>query len=211
MNLVVGQKCRRSFFITFILSLYLVLGCSESHPPESSLPNVKMKTALGDIILEIDTINAPVTAANFLKYVDDKIFNSAFFYRVVRMDNQPNNKIKIEVIQGGLGFDDSPLSLSPIEHETTDKTGILHKDGVISMARMEPGTASSEIFICVGDQPELDFGGKRNPDGQGFAAFGKVMKGMDVVRKIQSKPNKEQMLVTPVNIFEVILMKPAND
>ncbi|MCH7774719.1 MAG: peptidylprolyl isomerase, partial [Bacteroidetes bacterium] len=92
-----------------------------------------------------------------------------------------------------------------------DKTGILHKDGVISMARMEHGTASSEIFICVGDQPELDFGGKRNPDRQGFAAFGKVMKGMDVVRKIQSKPNKEQMLVTPVNIIEVVRMKPAND
>jgi len=203
--------CRCSFFFTFILSLYLVLGCSETKLSESSLPHVKMKTELGDIILEIDTINAPVTAVNFLKYVDDKIFNSAFFYRVVKMDNQPNNKIKIEVIQGGLGFDDSPLSLSPIEHETTDKTGILHKDGVISMARMEPGTASSEIFICVGDQPELDFGGKRNPDGQGFAAFGKVIKGMDVVRKIQSKPNKEQMLVTPVNILEVVRMKPGND
>jgi len=211
MNLVVGQKCRRLFLITFILSLYLVLGCSETQQPESSLPQVKIKTELGDIIIEVDTINAPVTASNFLKYVDDKIFNSAFFYRVVRMDNQPNNEIKIEVIQGGLGFDESPLSLFPIEHETTDKTGILHKDGVISMARMEPGTASSEIFICVGDQPELDFGGKRNPDGQGFAAFGKVMKGMDVVRKIQSKPNKEQMLVTPVNIIEVVRMKPAND
>jgi len=211
MNLVVGQKCKRSFFITFILSLYLVLGCSETQQSESSLPQVKIKTELGDIIIEVDTINAPVTASNFLKYVDDKIFNSAFFYRVVRMDNQPNNEIKIEVIQGGLGFDESPLSLSPIEHETTDKTGILHKDGVISMARMEPGTASSESFICIGDQPELDFGGKRNPDGQGFAAFGKVMKGMDVVRKIQSKPNKEQMLVTPVNIMEVVRMKPAND
>ena len=203
--------CRRSFFITFILFLYLVLGCSETQQPESSLPQVKIKTELGDIIIEVDTINAPVTASNFLKYVDDKVLNSAFFYRVVRMDNQPNNEIKIEVIQGGLGFDESPLSLSPIEHETTDKTGILHKDGVISMARMEPGTASSEIFICIGDQPELDFGGKRNPDGQGFAAFGKVMKGMDVVRKIQSKPNKEQMLVTPVNIIEVVRMKPAND
>jgi peptidyl-prolyl cis-trans isomerase A (cyclophilin A) len=162
-----------------------------------------MKTELGDIIIEIDTVNAPVTATNFLKYVDDKIFNSAFFYRVVRMDNQPNNDVKIEVIQGGLGFDESPLSLLPIEHETTDKTGILHKNGIISMARMEPGTASSEIFICVGDQPELDFGGKRNPDGQGFAAFGKVIKGMDIVREIQSKPEKEQMLVTPLNIIDV--------
>ena len=200
-----------SFFISFILSFYFIIGCAESHPPESSLPHVKMKTDLGDIIIEIDTINAPVTAVNFLKYVDDKIFNSAFFYRVVRMDNQPNNEIKIEVIQGGLGFDESPLSLPPIEHETTDKTGILHKDGVISMARMEPGTASSEIFICVGDQPELDFGGKRNSDGQGFAAFGKVIKGMDVVREIQSKPDKEQMLVTPVNILEVVRIKPGNN
>ena len=198
-------------FITLIFSLYLVTACTDSHPPESSLPKVTMKTELGDIILEIDTINAPVTAKNFLKYVDDKIFNSAFFYRVVRMDNQPNNKIKIEVIQGGLGFDESPLSLPPVEHETTDKTGILHKDGVISMARMEPGTASSEIFICIGNQPELDFGGKRNPDGQGFAAFGKVIKGMDVVREIQSKPDEEQMLVTTVNIIEVVRIKPVNN
>jgi len=202
---------RLSFLITFILFFYFAIGCTESHPPESFLPQVKMKTELGDIIIEIDTINAPVTAANFLKYVDDKIFNSAFFYRVVKMDNQPNNKIKIEVIQGGLGYDESPLSLPPIEHETTDKTGILHKDGVISMARMEPGTASSEIFICVGEQPELDFGGKRNPDGQGFAAFGKVINGMDAVREIQSKPDKDQMLITPVNIIEVVRIKPGNN
>ncbi len=198
-------------FVTFILFFYLIIACTESHLPESSLPMVKIKTELGDIIIEIDTINAPVTAANFLNYVDDKIFNSAFFYRVVRMDNQPSNEIKIEVIQGGLGFDESPLSLSPIEHETTDKTGILHKDGVISMARMEPGTASSEIFICIGNQPELDFGGKRNPDGQGFAAFGKVIKGMDVVREIQSKPDKDQMLVAPVNIIEVVRILPDNN
>jgi peptidyl-prolyl cis-trans isomerase A (cyclophilin A) len=200
-----------SYFITFFLLLNLLLGCTESHPPESSLPRIKMKTDLGDIIFEIDTINAPVTATNFLKYIDNKIIDSAFFYRVVRMDNQPNNEIKIEVIQGGLGYDESPLSLDPIEHETTDKTGILHKNGVISMARMEPGTASSEIFICVGDQPELDFGGKRNPDGQGFAAFGKVIEGMEVVREIQSKPDREQMLVTTVNIIEVVRIDPKNN
>jgi peptidyl-prolyl cis-trans isomerase A (cyclophilin A) len=202
---------RLSFFIPFIFSIYLIIACSESQPPESSLPQVKMKTELGDIIIEIDTVNAPVTAINFLKYIDIKIFNSAFFYRVVRMDNQPNNEIKIEVIQGGLGYDESPLSLATIEHETTNKTGILHEDGVISMARMEPGTASSEIFICVGDQPELNFGGKRNPDGQGFAAFGKVIKGMEVVREIQSKPDVEQMLVTHVNIIEVERFNPTNN
>ena len=197
------NKNQLSLVIRLLLFLLFVISCKEALQPGSSLPHVKMKTELGDIILVIDTINAPVTAANFLKYVDGDIFDSAYFYRVVRMDNQPNNDIKIEVIQGGLDDDDSPLSLTPIEHETTDKTGILHKDGVISMARNEPGTASSEIFICIGDQPELDFGGKRNPDGQGFAAFGKVIKGMDVVREIQSKPDKEQMLIKPVNIIKV--------
>ena len=199
------EKIRsHSFFITFIFSIYLIIACSESQPPESSLPQVRMKTDLGDIIIEIDTISAPITAVNFLKYVDEKIFKSAFFYRVVRMDNQPNNEIKIDVIQGGLGYDESPLSLAPIEHETTDKTGILHKDGVISMARMEPGTASSEIFICVGDQPELDFGGKRNPDGQGFAAFGNVIKGMAVAEKIHSISAPKQYLDKPVIIFKIV-------
>src|SRR5262249_16023380 len=97
----------------------------------------------------------------------------------------------------------NPQELPPIAHETTDKTGILHKDGVISMARLQPGSASSEFFICVGGQPELDFGGKRNPDGQGFAAFGKVIEGMDVVRKIQQQPAKDQYLLSPVKITAV--------
>jgi peptidyl-prolyl cis-trans isomerase A (cyclophilin A) len=162
-----------------------------------------MTTELGEIIIEIDTINAPVTANNFLRFVDEGRFNPASFYRVVRMDNQPNDSIRIEVIQGGLGFEESPLSLPPIIHETTDKTGVMHKDGVISMARNNPGSASSEFFICIGNQPELDFGGKRNPDGQGFAAFGKVIEGLDVVRRIQSQPDEKQMLIEPVKILEV--------
>ena len=82
--------------------------------------------------------------------------------------------------------------LPPIPHETTQQTGLRHADGTLSMARNEPGTASSEFFICVGDQPELDFGGKRNPDGAGFAAFGKVLAGLDVVRKIHQSPAREQ-------------------
>jgi peptidyl-prolyl cis-trans isomerase A (cyclophilin A) len=116
------------------------------------------------------------------------------------MDNQPQNLVKIEVIQGGLGFSDEDRPFPPLAHETTAKTGILHKDGVISMARSEPGSATSEIFICIGDQPELDFGGKRNQDGQGFAAFGRVIEGMDVVRKIQQQPDEKQMLKQPVTI-----------
>jgi peptidyl-prolyl cis-trans isomerase A (cyclophilin A) len=166
-----------------------------------------MRTEIGNILFEIDTVNAPITANNFFRYVDEERFSTASFYRAVRMDNQPNNKIKIEVIQGGLGFNESPLSLPPIIHETKDKTGIMHKDGVISMARNEPGSASSEFFICIGDQPELDYGGKRNPDGQGFAAFGKVIEGMNVVRKIQSQPDEKQMLIEPIKILEVSKFK----
>jgi peptidyl-prolyl cis-trans isomerase A (cyclophilin A) len=99
------------------------------------------------------------------------------------------------------------MELPPIHHETTNKTGIKHEDGTLSMARLEPGTASSEIFICINDQPELNFGGKRNPDGQGFAAFGKVVSGMDIVRQVQSKPEKEQMLVKPVKVNSIKRVK----
>jgi peptidyl-prolyl cis-trans isomerase A (cyclophilin A) len=139
--------------------------------------------------------------------VDENRIEGATFYRVVRLDNQPNNDVKIEVIQGALSSGRSAKRLKSIQHETTDKTGILHKDGAISMARDKPGTASSEFFICVGDQPELDFGGKRNSDGQGFAAFGRVIKGMDVVKKIQQQPADGQMLITRIKIISVTRFK----
>ena len=189
---------------SFTICIAILISCSKSESPNnSSLPIIKITTELGDIMIEIDSINAPITAKNFLRYVDEARFNPASFYRVVRMNNQPNSSIKIEVIQGGLGFDDSPLSIPPIMHEITDITGILHKDGVISMARTEPGSACSEFFICIGDQPQLDFGGQRNPDGQGFAAFGKVIEGMDVVLDIQSQLDERQMLTKPINILDV--------
>jgi peptidyl-prolyl cis-trans isomerase A (cyclophilin A) len=164
-------------------------------------PLVFIKTELGDIKVEIYIEDAPTTAENFLKYADNGLFDGATFYRVVTMDNQPNNDVKIEVIQGGLGFGESDKRFPPIEHETTEKTGIKHKDGVISMARNEPG--SSEIFICINDQPELDFGGQRNPDGQGFAAFGRVIEGMDVVREIQKQPAEDQMLDPQIKIYSI--------
>jgi len=169
-----------------------------------NLPKVQISTNLGNIVVEIDTIRAPITANNFLRYIDENRFEVASFYRVVTMNNQPINEVKIEVIQGGIGFQESDLRLPSIIHETTKETSILHKDGTISMARLEPGTADSEIFICVNDQPELDFGGKRNPDGQGFAAFGQVVKGMDVVRKIQELPENGQMLTNIVKIQDII-------
>ena len=181
-----------AFILLFLLNL--LPGCRKKYP------QVVMKTPYGDIVVEIYTDKAPVTAANFLRYVDEHRYRDAVFYRVVTPDNQPHNKVKIEVIQGGLLREDHPAMLPPIPHETTAMTGLRHLDGTLSMARDAPGTASSEFFICVGDQPELDYGGRRNPDGQGFAAFGRVIRGMDVVRKIQHLPEKKQMLVHPVKI-----------
>lgn len=174
---------------------------------EPTNPRVLIRTELGDITVDIFVQKAPVTASNFLKYVDEGLYKGACFYRIVRMDNQPQNKIKIEVIQGGLSFTSQVQILSPIEHETTQKTGILHLDGTLSMARDKPGSATSEFFICIGDQPELDFGGRRNPDGQGFAAFGKVTAGIDVVRKIHRLPAEGQMLVSRVKIHDIVRMR----
>ena len=166
-------------------------------------PKILMKTELGDILIEVYPDKAPITVANFLRYVDEGRFEGTLFYRAVTMDNQPNMEIKIEVVQGGLSRTSDSNPLPPIEHETTDTTGILHKDGVISMARTLPGSASSEFFICIGSQPSLDFLGMRNRDGLGFAAFGKVVEGMDVVLKIQQQPAERQYLPKPVKILSV--------
>ncbi len=169
-------------------------------------PIVQISTELGDIDVEVYLNKTPITATNFLAYVDaGKYNNQACFYRIVRLDNQPDKVIKIEVIQGGFQEDSiiEKIQFTPIKHETTNETGIVHKDGVISMARMEPGSASSEFFICIGDQPELDYNGKRNPDRQGFAAFGRVIRGMDIVKKIQHLRDKDQYLMNSVKIVSV--------
>ncbi|MBF6592921.1 MAG: peptidylprolyl isomerase [Thermaceae bacterium] len=179
-------------------------------------PKVSLRTELGELVLEVYAAQTPLTAANFLRYVDQGRYTGASFYRAVRPDNQPQSPVKIEVIQGGLGMGEHPAKLPPIAHETTAQTGLRHLDGTISMSRLEPDSASSEFFICIGDQPELDFGGKRNPDGQGFAAFGKVLSGMDVVRAIQVRPSggdtppvQGQWLLEPVAILEVRRVSPT--
>jgi len=189
-----------------VAALFLLLaGCVPNRNPK-----VILATELGDIEAELFIEQAPLTAGNFLAYADSEKYNAdTYFYRVVRLDNQPDNKIKIEVVQGGF-FEDSLIEkyqFKPIKHESTKETGILHKDGVLSMARLEPGSASTEFFICIGDQPELDFGGKRNPDGKGFAAFGRVTKGMDVVRKIQQMQDTGQYLLKPVKIKSISRIK----
>lgn len=168
---------------------------------------IEINTERGSILAELYPEKAPLTCANFIEYIEAHKFDSASFYRVVRMDNQPNNDVKIEVIQGGISRNRSVPAFAPIKHETTQETGILHKDGILSMARVGPGTATAEFFICVGDQPSLDFGGNRNPDGQGFAAFGRVIKGMDIVREIQQLEDRNQMLVKGVKIYSISILK----
>jgi peptidyl-prolyl cis-trans isomerase A (cyclophilin A) len=178
-----------------LIALFILQGVFAQKPIECFI-----KTSLGDITIELYPDKAPVTVANFLKYVDANLYDSSSFFRAVRLDNQPNNAVKIEVIQGGNV--DSLKQFPPIPIETTEKTGLRHLDGVISMARSAPNSATCNFFICINDQPSLDFGGKRNADGQGFAAFGKVTKGMDVVRKIQNLyADQAQYFKPPVTIL----------
>lgn len=169
----------------------------------TALPLVTIRTSLGEIEVELEAVKAPHTVKNFLRYVDGGHYAWGRFHRTVTMDNQPENKIKIEVIQAGVHPEKEKLDFAPIPLERTSVTGLRHRDGTISMARSGPDTATSDFFICIGDQPELDFGGKRNSDGQGFAAFGRVRRGMDVVRKIQVQATKAQTLTPPVPIFGV--------
>ena len=187
--------------IIFLISFTMILfSCGKKNP------KIAIKTEFGDIIIELYQKEAPCTVSNFLKYIKENRFDEATFYRVVRLDNQPDNENKIEVIQGGLFEDDHPKALPPINHESTKQTGILHKDGIISMARYEPGTATSEFFICIGEQASLDFKGGRNSDKQGFAAFGKVIKGMEIVRKIQTQNAVGQYLEPRIKIIDMLIL-----
>jgi len=167
-----------------------------------STPEVRIETELGVIRVRLDPDHAPRTVANFLRYVDEHFFDGTSFYRTVRADNQPTSPVKIAVIQGGP--DEKKPEHEAIALERTSVTGLHHLDGTLSMARDGPDTATAEFFICVGAQPALDFGGTRNPDGQGFAAFGQVVEGMDVVRKINEATANGQRLAPPVAITQIV-------
>jgi peptidyl-prolyl cis-trans isomerase A (cyclophilin A) len=217
---------RRAFVAIAIAALFwggdrLVSQSPDGMPPrlaptiERAIERVRVQTELGDIVLEVDQAKAPITAANFLRYVDAGHYDGGTWHRTVKMDNQPESTIKIEVIQAGVNPERAKEGFGPIALERTNKTGIMHRDGVISMARGTPDSATSGWFICINDQPSLDFGGQRNPDGQGFAAFGRVVSGMDVVRKIQAAPSsttrttnaEAQRLTPPIKILRVARIK----
>ena len=177
--------------------LFLLLAAAAA----SAEVKVEVVTTAGRIVAVLDDAKAPATTANFLRYVDERLYDEGSFHRTVTPGNQPQSPVKIEVVQASARSRDGRFGAIPLER--TSRTGLRHVNGAISMARGAPDSATSDFFICIGDQPELDFGGKRNPDGQGFAAFGRVTEGMDVVRKIQQSPAEGQSLKPPVVIQRV--------
>ncbi len=186
----------------FFVLMFMLTACGTKYKN----PHIEIQTEFGDIEIELYPDRAPKTVAAFLSYIDSGYFKRSSFYRVLNDENQPSNAPKTELIQGGIWKTNNKLTsqLKGIPHETTQQTKISHKNGVISLARVAPGTATTEFFICIGDQPGLDYGGENMEDHQGYAAFGKVVKGMDVVRKIYSKNEDGQYFSPPVGIFDIV-------
>jgi peptidyl-prolyl cis-trans isomerase A (cyclophilin A) len=185
----------RTTILITLLNLLILSAFSQNKIP------CVIETAMGKIAIELYPEKAPKTVANFLNYVDHKLYDGTTFIRVCTPENEKDRTIKIQVIQGGEVSE--TMQFDPVTMETTKQTGIRHLNGTISMARDTPNSATCSFFICIGDQPELDFAGKRNPDGQGFAAFGKVTKGVKLVRRIQAQKEKDQRLLNPVKIISI--------
>jgi peptidyl-prolyl cis-trans isomerase A (cyclophilin A) len=197
---------RNCYFIALAaLSTMLTISCGSGGGSKSRNPHLLIRTQAGEIEVELYPDQAPRSVAAFLAYVDSGFYKNSSFYRILNKENQPSGAPPSELIQGGIWRTNhrKSVSLAGIPHETTQQTHILHKDGTISLARTAPGTATTEFFICIGDQPGFDYGGENNPDGQGYAAFGRVVKGGDVVRLIYSMPEADQSFDPPVVIYEI--------
>ena len=180
-------------------------GTAAGQASAAGMAKVQLVTGLGAIVLELRGDVAPITAANFLRYVDQHLLDGAAFYRAAHYDGRPGDGL----IQGGLSGGHPERALAPIAHESTTQTGLRHTDGVISMARYAPGSATAEFFICVGANGQLDANPAAPGDNLGFAAFGRVAQGMDVVRAIWTAPTsptegegvfRGQMLDPPIAI-----------
>ena len=176
-------------------------------------PIVFFETEKGTIEMEVDSVRAPATAANFLKYVDGGFFDGGSVNRAVRPDNTVRHDVEIQVIQFQIAPARRREQFPPIPMERTSLTGLKHVDGAISMARSGPDSATASFSIVIGDQPEMNFGGRRNPDGQGFAAFGRVVRGMDVVKAIQAAPTGQrgpygtESLEPPIKVLKAYRQK----
>lgn len=188
-------------FLLTLVSVFAITSCK----PKYKYPHVVIESEAGDIELEVYPDKAPKSVGAFLSYIDSNFYENSSFYRILSLDNQPMGSNASELIQGGLWANKKNRhdNLKGIPHESTNITGLHHTSGTISLARQEPGTATTEFFIVIGDQPGFDYGGENNPDKQGYAAFGKVVKGMDIVLKIYAKPEENQFFQPPVKINRI--------
>lgn len=188
--------------IIFIFCFWVLVGCKESTPER---PIIGIETSSGWIKIELYPQAAPHTVSRFLQFVERDLFRNSSFYRVMHNYNQPSDTYKANIIQGGLWKTSAHLkdTLAGIPHESTKESGLSHKRWTVSLARNEAGTGTTEFFICLDDQFGYDYGGKNNPDGLGYAAFGKVIDGFDVVQKIYEMPDVGQYFDPPVKIFTI--------
>ncbi|MDX3899023.1 MAG: peptidylprolyl isomerase [Sphingobium sp.] len=170
-------------------------------PPAAADVRVALDTDAGRIVVAVHVGKAPVTARNFLRYVDQKRFDGTSFYRGV-------GSADYGFVQGGAQNDPKRI-LPPIAHEPTSQTGLAHDEGALSMARYAPGTANGDFFVVLGAMPAMDANPQAAGDNQGFAVFAHVVEGMDIVRAILAMPKsptkgegvmKGQMLARPVRI-----------
>ncbi len=194
---------RKTFRYFLLITTCLYISCTQTKYKQ---PTVKIETNFGDILVELYPEKAPKTVAAFLSYMDSGYYKGSSFYRVLKEEDQPSMSFKSELIQGGIWGTKNKLlaSLIGIAHENTKQTGIQHTNGTISLARGDTGTATSEFFIVVGDQPAYDYGGDANQDKQGFAAFGKVIKGMEFIKQIHSQPDNQTSFLPPIEIINIV-------
>jgi len=196
---------KRRLFLAAMAAVATIAGGADAQPAPAGAVRIALDTADGPILVEVYPDKAPITAGNFLRYVDEKRFDGATFYRASKVPNAP----EYGLVQGGVQNDPKRV-LKPIAHEPTTKTGLSHVNGALSMGRTSPGTATSDFFICVGDMTYMDADPKQPGDNLGFAAFGKVIEGMDTVKKILAEPTsptagegvmKGEILAKPVKII----------
>ncbi len=187
--------------IAIITVSTLLLSCGHKNYDQ---PHVIITTNVGDIELELYDKKAPKTVAAFLSNIEKGLYKNGSFYRVLKeegLESQYNSGL----VQGGINRTNPEAykALPGIPHESPRETGLSHTNGIISMARTTPGSATSEFFICIGDQTQFDSSRRTNPDGLGYAAFGKVIKGMTIVRKIQAEKNNGEEIIVPVRIINI--------
>ncbi|HLY71518.1 MAG TPA: peptidylprolyl isomerase [Puia sp.] len=188
-------------YVYATLALFYMISCMGK---KYTNPRVEIETRSGDIEVELFAANAPRSVAAFLSRVDSGYYKNASFYRALNEDNQPTGNAGTAILQGGVWRSKHNLLLPGIPHEDTRQTKLTHSNGTISFARGAPGSAATEFFICVGDQPGFDYGGTNNPDGQGYAAFGRVVRGMDLIIEWHNQPTNGDQLERPIDIVNIV-------